>query len=73
VINFIDSYSVPEIHPFIFPYSFFNNLENQVQMSSPSSTGSPMFRFSSPIVKSTEADILPPSSVSSKHGTFHPY
>lgn len=43
-------------------------MENQVQMTSPNSTGSPMFRFSSPIVKSTEADVLPPSSVSSKQG-----
>ncbi|XP_062952784.1 nuclear pore complex protein Nup153 isoform X2 [Cynocephalus volans] len=39
------------------------SLTNKVQMTSPSSTGSPMFRFSSPIVKSTEADVLPPSSI----------
>ncbi|KAM9666245.1 nuclear pore complex protein Nup153 isoform 3-T3 [Trichechus inunguis] len=38
-------------------------LTNKVQTTSPSSTGSPMFRFSSPIVKSTEADVLPPSSI----------
>ncbi|XP_036767599.2 nuclear pore complex protein Nup153 isoform X4 [Manis pentadactyla] len=36
---------------------------NKVQTASPNSTGSPMFRFSSPIVKSTEADVLPPSSI----------
>ncbi|XP_054980953.1 nuclear pore complex protein Nup153 isoform X2 [Sorex araneus] len=36
---------------------------SKVQMTSPNSTGSPMFRFSSPIVKSTEADVLPPSSI----------
>ncbi|XP_076999532.1 nuclear pore complex protein Nup153 isoform X2 [Tamandua tetradactyla] len=45
------------------PISPSQSLTNKVQMTSPSSTGSPMFRFSSPIVKSTEADILPPSSV----------
>eukprot|EP00071_Canis_lupus_P051807 XP_535898.2 nuclear pore complex protein Nup153 isoform X1 [Canis lupus familiaris] len=39
------------------------SLTNKVQMTSPNSTGSPMFRFSSPIVKSTEADVLPPSSI----------
>ncbi|KAB0391827.1 hypothetical protein E2I00_013813, partial [Balaenoptera physalus] len=39
------------------------SLTNQVQMTSPNSTGSPLFRFSSPIVKSTEADVLPPSSI----------
>ncbi|XP_012331957.2 nuclear pore complex protein Nup153 isoform X1 [Aotus nancymaae] len=39
------------------------SLTNKVQMTSLSSTGSPMFRFSSPIVKSTEADVLPPSSI----------
>lgn len=39
------------------------SLTNKVQMTSPSSTGSPMFRFSSPIIKSTEADILPPTSI----------
>ncbi|XP_006860860.1 PREDICTED: nuclear pore complex protein Nup153 isoform X2 [Chrysochloris asiatica] len=38
-------------------------LTNKVQISSPGSSGSPMFRFSSPIVKSTEADVLPPSSI----------
>eukprot|EP00074_Homo_sapiens_P065034 XP_011513330.1 nuclear pore complex protein Nup153 isoform X4 [Homo sapiens] len=38
-------------------------LTNKVQMTSPSSTGSPMFKFSSPIVKSTEANVLPPSSI----------
>nr|XP_036850301.1 nuclear pore complex protein Nup153 isoform X1 [Manis javanica] len=36
---------------------------NKVQTASPNSIGSPMFRFSSPIVKSTEADVLPPSSI----------
>ena len=49
----------------------FNNLENQVQMTSPNNTNSPMFRFSSPIVKSTEADVLPPPSVSSNQRVFH--
>ncbi|XP_004432151.1 PREDICTED: nuclear pore complex protein Nup153 isoform X1 [Ceratotherium simum simum] len=39
------------------------SLTNKVPMTSPNSTGSPMFRFSSPIVKSTEADVLPPSSI----------
>ncbi|XP_055988361.1 nuclear pore complex protein Nup153 isoform X2 [Sorex fumeus] len=39
------------------------SLTNKVQMTSPNSTDSPMFRFSSPIVKSTEADVLPPSSI----------
>nr|XP_040138050.1 nuclear pore complex protein Nup153 isoform X1 [Ictidomys tridecemlineatus] len=39
------------------------SLTNKVQMTSLSSPGSPMFRFSSPIVKSTEADVLPPSSI----------
>ncbi|XP_068414025.1 nuclear pore complex protein Nup153 [Eschrichtius robustus] len=39
------------------------SLTNQVQMTSPNSPGSPLFRFSSPIVKSTEADVLPPSSI----------
>ncbi|XP_074204242.1 nuclear pore complex protein Nup153 isoform X4 [Camelus bactrianus] len=39
------------------------SLTNKVQMTSPNSTGSPLFRFSSPIVKSTEADVLPPSSI----------
>ncbi|XP_037699113.1 nuclear pore complex protein Nup153 isoform X2 [Choloepus didactylus] len=39
------------------------SLTNKIQMTSPSITGSPMFRFSSPIVKSTEADVLPPSSI----------
>nr|XP_012609066.1 nuclear pore complex protein Nup153 isoform X2 [Microcebus murinus] len=43
--------------------SLSQSLTNKVQMTSPSSTGSPMFRFSSPIVKSTEADVLPPSSI----------
>uniref|UniRef100_A0A2K5QA60 Nuclear pore complex protein Nup153 n=1 Tax=Cebus imitator TaxID=2715852 RepID=A0A2K5QA60_CEBIM len=45
------------------PISLSQSLTNKVQMTSPSSTGSPMFRFSSPIVKSTEADVLPPSSI----------
>nr|XP_044992463.1 nuclear pore complex protein Nup153 isoform X2 [Jaculus jaculus] len=36
---------------------------NKVQMVSPGITGSPVFRFSSPIVKSTEADVLPPSPI----------
>ncbi|KAM6184898.1 nuclear pore complex protein Nup153 [Rhynchocyon petersi] len=40
-----------------------HSLTNKVQMTSPGSTGSPMFRFSSPIVKSTEPDVLPPSSI----------
>ncbi|XP_077911847.1 nuclear pore complex protein Nup153 isoform X1 [Halichoerus grypus] len=45
------------------PISPSQSLTNKVQMTSPNSTGSPMFRFSSPIVKSTEADVLPPSSI----------
>ncbi|XP_042638308.1 nuclear pore complex protein Nup153 [Orycteropus afer afer] len=45
------------------PISPSQSLTNKVQMTSPSSTGSPMFRFSSPIVKSTEADVLPPASI----------
>ncbi|XP_006888754.1 PREDICTED: nuclear pore complex protein Nup153 [Elephantulus edwardii] len=45
------------------PISPSESLTNKVQMTSPSSTGSPLFRFSSPIVKSTEADVLPPSSI----------
>nr|AHY35269.1 NUP153 [Plecturocebus cupreus] len=45
------------------PISSSQSLTNKVQITSPSSTGSPMFRFSSPIVKSTEADVLPPSSI----------
>lgn len=44
------------------PISPSQSLTNKVQMTSPNSTGSPLFRFSSPIVKSTEADLLPPSS-----------
>uniref|UniRef100_A0A8C7A1I9 Nuclear pore complex protein Nup153 n=1 Tax=Nothoprocta perdicaria TaxID=30464 RepID=A0A8C7A1I9_NOTPE len=34
---------------------------NEVQLAS--NTGSPVFRFSSPIVKSTEAEVLPPLSI----------
>uniref|UniRef100_A0A8C7EHL9 Nuclear pore complex protein Nup153 n=1 Tax=Nothoprocta perdicaria TaxID=30464 RepID=A0A8C7EHL9_NOTPE len=34
---------------------------NKVQLAS--NTGSPVFRFSSPIVKSTEAEVLPPLSI----------
>ncbi|XP_015090140.1 nuclear pore complex protein Nup153 isoform X3 [Vicugna pacos] len=45
------------------PVSPSQSLTNKVQMTSPNSTGSPLFRFSSPIVKSTEADVLPPSSI----------
>uniref|UniRef100_A0A8C3X2X5 Nuclear pore complex protein Nup153 n=1 Tax=Catagonus wagneri TaxID=51154 RepID=A0A8C3X2X5_9CETA len=45
------------------PISPSQSLANKVQMTSPNSTGSPLFRFSSPIVKSTEADVLPPSSI----------
>ncbi|XP_057554933.1 nuclear pore complex protein Nup153 isoform X2 [Hippopotamus amphibius kiboko] len=45
------------------PISPSQSLTNKVQMTSPNSTGSPLFRFSSPIVKSTEADVLPPSSI----------
>nr|AHY35268.1 NUP153 [Saimiri sciureus] len=45
------------------PINSSQSLTNKVQMTSPSSAGSPMFRFSSPIVKSTEADVLPPSSI----------
>uniref|UniRef100_A0A8C6ZUE3 Nuclear pore complex protein Nup153 n=1 Tax=Nothoprocta perdicaria TaxID=30464 RepID=A0A8C6ZUE3_NOTPE len=36
-------------------------LKIQVQLAS--NTGSPVFRFSSPIVKSTEAEVLPPLSI----------
>ncbi|XP_028909050.1 nuclear pore complex protein Nup153 [Ornithorhynchus anatinus] len=36
---------------------------NKVQATPPSNPGSPVFRFSSPIVKSTEAEVLPPSSI----------
>lgn len=40
------------------------SLTNKVQMTSPNNTNSPMFRFSSPIVKSTETNVLlPPSSI----------
>ncbi|XP_075389616.1 nuclear pore complex protein Nup153 isoform X4 [Tenrec ecaudatus] len=45
------------------PISPSQSLTKKVQMTSPSSAASPMFRFSSPIVKSTEADVLPPSSI----------
>uniref|UniRef100_A0A2K5IW82 Nuclear pore complex protein Nup153 n=1 Tax=Colobus angolensis palliatus TaxID=336983 RepID=A0A2K5IW82_COLAP len=45
------------------PSNSSQSLTNKVQMTSPSSTGSPMFKFSFPIVKSTEADVLPPSSI----------
>ncbi|XP_050644005.1 nuclear pore complex protein Nup153 isoform X1 [Macaca thibetana thibetana] len=45
------------------PINSSQSLTNKVQMTSPSNTGSPMFKFSSPIVKSTEADVLPPSSI----------
>ncbi|XP_039104513.1 nuclear pore complex protein Nup153 isoform X2 [Hyaena hyaena] len=45
------------------PISPSQSLTNKVQMASSNSPGSPMFRFSSPIVKSTEADVLPPSSI----------
>uniref|UniRef100_A0A671F7C4 Nuclear pore complex protein Nup153 n=1 Tax=Rhinolophus ferrumequinum TaxID=59479 RepID=A0A671F7C4_RHIFE len=39
------------------------SLTNKVQMTSSNNTGHPIFRFSSPIVKSTETDVLPPSSI----------
>ncbi|XP_044783484.2 nuclear pore complex protein Nup153 isoform X7 [Bubalus bubalis] len=45
------------------PISPSQSLTNKVQVTSPNSTGSPLFRFSSPIVKSTESDVLPPSSI----------
>ncbi|KAM8789967.1 nuclear pore complex protein Nup153 isoform 2-T2 [Rhynchonycteris naso] len=45
------------------PVSLVQPLTNKLQMTSPNNTNSPMFRFSSPIVKSTEADVLPPSSI----------
>uniref|UniRef100_A0A4X2JZ00 Nuclear pore complex protein Nup153 n=1 Tax=Vombatus ursinus TaxID=29139 RepID=A0A4X2JZ00_VOMUR len=45
------------------PISATQPLSNKVQAASPNSAGSPVFRFSSPIVKSTEADILPPTSI----------
>ncbi|XP_037652761.1 LOW QUALITY PROTEIN: nuclear pore complex protein Nup153-like [Choloepus didactylus] len=44
------------------PMSPSQSVTDKVQMISPSSTGRPMFRFSSPIVKSTEAVVLPVSS-----------
>ncbi|NXC76169.1 NU153 protein, partial [Anhinga anhinga] len=37
-------------------------MTNKVNLSSISNFGSPVFRFSSPIVKSTEAEVLPPLS-----------
>ncbi|XP_013359274.1 PREDICTED: nuclear pore complex protein Nup153 isoform X3 [Chinchilla lanigera] len=39
------------------------SVTNKVQMTSPSNPGSPVFRFSSPIVISTEAVVLSPSSM----------
>ncbi|XP_028369407.1 nuclear pore complex protein Nup153 isoform X1 [Phyllostomus discolor] len=45
------------------PVSPAQSSTNKVQMTSPNNTNSPMFRFSSPIVKSTEADVLPPPSI----------
>ncbi|XP_068948570.1 nuclear pore complex protein Nup153 [Petaurus breviceps papuanus] len=45
------------------PISATQSLSNKVQTASPNNAGSPVFRFSSPIVKSTEADILPPTSI----------
>ncbi|XP_043830940.1 nuclear pore complex protein Nup153 isoform X2 [Dromiciops gliroides] len=45
------------------PISATQPLANKVQAASPNNAGSPVFRFSSPIVKSTEADILPPTSI----------
>ncbi|XP_036612647.1 nuclear pore complex protein Nup153 [Trichosurus vulpecula] len=45
------------------PISTTQPLSNKVQTASPNNAGSPVFRFSSPIVKSTEADILPPTSI----------
>ncbi|XP_051026781.1 nuclear pore complex protein Nup153 [Acomys russatus] len=45
------------------PVSPSQPLPNKVQMSSLGSTGSPVFTFSSPIVKSTQADVLPPASI----------
>jgi len=36
----------------------------KIQVQPASNVGSPVFRFSSPIVKSTEAEVLPPLSVS---------
>ncbi|XP_072460025.1 nuclear pore complex protein Nup153 [Notamacropus eugenii] len=45
------------------PISATQPLSNKVQIASPNNAGSPVFRFSSPIVKSTEADILPPTSI----------
>ncbi|XP_037706669.1 nuclear pore complex protein Nup153-like [Choloepus didactylus] len=44
------------------PISPSQSVTDKVQLISPSSTGRPMFRFSSPIVKSTEAVVLPVSS-----------
>lgn len=35
-----------------------------MQVQPASNVGSPVFRFSSPIVKSTEAEVLPPLPVS---------
>lgn len=45
------------------PISPAQSLTNKVQMTSSNNTGHPVFRFSSPIVKSTETDVLPPSSI----------
>ncbi|XP_056679455.1 nuclear pore complex protein Nup153 isoform X2 [Monodelphis domestica] len=45
------------------PINATQTLSNKIQAASPNKTGSPVFRFSSPIVKSTEADILPPTSI----------
>ncbi|XP_029801520.1 nuclear pore complex protein Nup153 isoform X2 [Suricata suricatta] len=45
------------------PISPSQSLTNKVHVASPNSPSSPMFRFSSPIVKSTEADVLPQSSI----------
>lgn len=45
------------------PISPAQSLTNKVQVTSSNNTGHPIFRFSSPIVKSTETDVLPPSSI----------
>nr|XP_019598520.1 PREDICTED: nuclear pore complex protein Nup153-like [Rhinolophus sinicus] len=45
------------------PISPAQSLTSKVQMTSSNNTGHPIFRFSSPIVKSTETDVLPPSSI----------
>ncbi|KAM9098388.1 nuclear pore complex protein Nup153 [Sarcophilus harrisii] len=60
VFSFCSSLSTSS---YLSPISATQSLSNKVQAASPNNAGSPVFRFSSPIVKSTEADILPPTSI----------